>query len=95
MKSVGIGIGDKLVSLHQQGKELVRCTDENHKALMDGLSAVELAIKNLAPMNAPVSVAMPSQPEMPGFPHAPTARDEWCGNATTARDEWCGNATAA
>ena len=68
MKSVGIGIGDKLVSLHQQGKELMRCTNDKHEALMDGLSAVELAIKNLAQLNAPVSVAMPSQPELPGFP---------------------------
>ena len=46
MKSVGIGLGDKLVSLHQVAKELLRTSNENHKALMDGLSAVELAIKN-------------------------------------------------
>ena len=60
MKSVGIGIGDKLVSLHQLGKELLKCTNENHKSLMEGLSALEL----LAPVNVPA----PPQPEMSGFP---------------------------
>ena len=71
MKSVGIGLGDKLGSLHQVGKELLRTSNENHTALMDGLSAVELAIKNLTPMSALVSVAMPPQPEMAGFPPMP------------------------
>ena len=76
MKSVGIGIGDKLVSLHQLGKELVRCTNENHKTLMDGLSAVELAIKQLAPVKCT---------------HATSTGDEWFGNAPATGDGWFAN----
>ena len=78
MKSVGIGIGDKLVSLHQLGKELLKCTNENHKSLMEGLSALELAIKQMAPVNVP----LPPQPEMSGLP---TARQPEMSGLPTAR----------
>ena len=61
------------MSLHHLGKELVRCTNENHKTLMDGLSAVELDIKQLALVTAP----MPRQPEMSGLamPRQPEMRN--------------------
>ena len=78
MKSVGIGIGDKLVSLHQLGKELLKCTNENHKSLMEGLSALELAIKQMAPVNVP----LPPQAEMSGLP---TARQPEMSGLPTAR----------
>lgn len=84
LKAVGIGLGDKLMSLQKIANELLRSSNENHKALLDQLGAVELAIKDLgSKMNAPVggamtsqasppvSVAMHPQPEMPGFPPMP------------------------
>ena len=96
MKSVGIGIGDKLVSLHQLGKELLRSSNENHKALMDGLSAVEIAIKQLAPVNAPMprqpemsGLGMPRQPEMSGL-GMPLRQPEMSGLAMPRQPEMGG-----
>ena len=72
------------MSLQKIANELLRSSNENHKALLDQLGTVELAIKDLgSKMNAPVggamtsqasppvSVAMHPQPEMPGFPPMP------------------------
>ena len=51
-ESISLGIGDKIVSLHALGKELRKESQEQHKSLMDGLAAIEVAIKQLMPAQA-------------------------------------------
>ena len=47
LKAVCISLGDKVTSVHQVLKEMSRSSNEHHKALMEQLGSLELAIKGL------------------------------------------------
>ena len=47
LKAVCLALGDKVTSVHQVLKEMSRSSNEHHKALMEQLGSLELAIKGL------------------------------------------------
>ena len=44
MKSASLGIGDKVVALNTLGKEWRKESQEQHKALLEALSGIEMAL---------------------------------------------------
>ena len=82
LKAAAIALGDKVTSVHQVLKEINKVGIEQHKGLMEQLSSLELAIKNL---NLPSGQAvlppggfdaMPAfVPPMPPVPPASPAAD--------------------
>ena len=53
LKATAIALGDKITSVHQVLKEINKVGVEQHKRLMEQLSSLELAIKNLNQPSGP------------------------------------------
>ena len=82
LKAAAIALGDKVTSVHQVLKEINKVGVEQHKRLMEQLSSLELAIKNLNQPSGPAVLpqggfeAMPAfMPPMPPVPPASPAAD--------------------
>ena len=82
LKAAAIALGDKVTSVHQVLKEINKVGVEQHKRLMEQLSSLELAIKNLNQPSGPAVLpqggfeAMPAfVPPMPPVPPASPAAD--------------------